>query len=245
MHYSSRIGILLVIAAALCCAWVLFRGFQQKKLRAARLVASIGIALAGIVAALAATFAIQRITMALAMRFQHVHNGTLYYGGYYVSAAVAFGLAVASVIYVWAVKRLGPVNVSAAAMLLWFGLAVWATGWMEGMSYVWVWPLLFSALAWGLVLETGRQERSMLLLAGAIPAILIVVPLAHKVFTAFGLGAGLIVSALLALVLSLCAVQVGPFHASAVGIANYTVRGGSSAVCSGAVYVEESHLQIK
>ena len=210
VHYSSRTGVLLLIAAALLLAWVFFRGFQQKKLGAWRLAASVGIAVVGVLVALAAAFAIQRITVALAARFHHVHASTLTYGGYYVAAAVAFGLAVASIAYVWAMKRLGPVNVAAAAMLLWFALAVWATGWLQGMSYVWIWPLLFSALAWGLVLETGRQERSKLLLAGAIPAILIIVPLAHKVFTAFGLGSGLIVGALLALVLSLCAVQVGP-----------------------------------
>ncbi|HET8887651.1 MAG TPA: M20/M25/M40 family metallo-hydrolase [Candidatus Angelobacter sp.] len=210
VHYSSRTGVLLLIAAALLLAWVFFRGFQQKKLGAGRLAASVGIVVVGVLVALAAAFAIQRITVALAARFHHVHASTLSYGGYYVAAAVAFGLAVASIAYVWAMRRLGPVNVAAAAMLLWFALAVWATGWLQGMSYVWIWPLLFSALAWGLVLETGRQERSKLLLAGAIPAILIIVPLAHKVFTAFGLGSGLIVSALLALVLSLCAVQVGP-----------------------------------
>ena len=210
VHYSSRTATLLLIAAALLLAWVFFRGFQQKKLGAGRFAISIVIAVVSILAALVAAFAIQRITAALAARYQHVHAGTLYYGGYYVAAAVAFGLAVASMIYVWAVKRLGPVNVAAAAMFVWFGLAAWATGWLQGMSYLWIWPLLFSALAWGLVLETGRQERSKLLLAAAIPAILIVVPLAHKVFTAFGLGSGLIVGALLALVLSLCAVQVGP-----------------------------------
>jgi hypothetical protein len=237
VHYSSRTGTLLLIATALLLTWVFFRGFQQRKLGAARLVASIGIALAGIVAALAAAFAIQRITMALAMRFQHVHNSTLYYGGYYVAAAVAFGLAVASIVYVWAVKRLGPVNVAAAAMLVWFGLAVWATGWLEGMSYVWVWPLLFSAITWGLVLETGRQERSMLLLAGAIPAILIVVPLAHKVFTAFGLGAGLIVSALLALVLSLCAVQVGPDSMPRPSVLPITLSAAGVALLAAALFM--------
>jgi hypothetical protein len=237
VHYSSRTGTLLLIVTALLLAWVFFRGFQQRKLGAARLVGSIGIALADIVAALVAVFAIQRITMALAMRFQHVHNSTLYYGGYYVAAAVAFGLAVASVIYVWALKRLGPVNVAAAAMLLWFGLAVWATGWLEGMSYVWVWPLLFSALAWGLVLETGRQERSMLLLAGAIPAILIIVPLAHKVFTAFGLGSGLIVSALLTLVLSLCAVQVGPDSMPRPSVLPITLSAAGVALFAAALFM--------
>jgi hypothetical protein len=210
VHYSSRTGTLLLIAAGMLLGWVFFRGFQQRKLGAAHLAVGIVVVLAGVVAALAATFAIQRITGVLAARFPHVHASTLHSGGYYVAAATAFGLTVASMVYIWAVKRLGPVNTAAAAMLVWFGLAVWATGWLEGMSYLWIWPLLFSAVAWGLVLETGGQERSKLLLAGVIPAILIVVPLAHKVFTAFGLGSGLIVSALLTLVLSLCAVQVGP-----------------------------------
>jgi hypothetical protein len=237
VHYSSRIGTLLVIAAALLLAWIFFRGFQQKKLSVARFAVSIGIALAGVVAALAATFAIQRITMALAMRFQHVHASTLYYGGYYVAAAVAFGLAVASIVYVWAVKRLGPVNVAAAAMLIWFGLAVWATISLQGMSYLWVWPLLFSAIAWGLVLETGRQERSILLLAGAIPAILIVVPLAHKVFMAFGLGSGLIVSALLTLVLSLCAVQVGPDSMPRPSVLPITLCAAGAALFASALFM--------
>jgi hypothetical protein len=237
VHYSSRIGTLLVIAAALLLAWVFFRGFQQRKLSAARLVVSIGIALAGVVVALAATFAIQRITMALASRFQHVHASTLDYGGYYVAAAVAFGLAVASIVYVWAVKRLGPVNVAAAAMLIWLGSSVWTTISLQGMSYLWVWPLLFSAVAWGLVLETGRQERSMLLVAGAIPAILIVVPLAHKVFMAFGLGSGLIVSALLALVLSLCAVQVGPDSMPRPSVLPITLCAAGAALFASALFM--------
>ena len=78
------------------------------------------------------------------------------------------------------------------------------------MSYVWIWPLLFGALGWGLALETEKQERNKLLLAAVIPAILIVIPLAHKIFTAFMFGSGLIVSTLLGLLLALCAVQAGP-----------------------------------
>ena len=237
VHYSSRTGILLLIAAALLLAWVFLRGFQQKKLGAARLAVSIVIALANVVAAVAATFAMQRITVALAARFQHVHASTLSYGGYYVVAATAFGLAVASIVYVWAVKRLGPMNVAAAAMLIWFGLAVWATGWLEGMSYLWVWPLLFSAIAWGLVLETGRQVHSKLLVVGAIPAILIVVPLAHKVFTAFGLGSGIIVSALLALVLSLCAVQVGPDSMPRPSVLPITLCAAGAALFASALFM--------
>jgi hypothetical protein len=237
VHYSSRTGALLLIAAGLLLAWVLFRGFQQRKLGAARLASGIAIALAGVVLALGATFAIQRITVALAARFQHIHVSTLSYGGYYVAAATAFGLAVASVIYVWAVKRVGPVNIAAAAMFVWFGLAAWATGWLEGMSYLWVWPLLFSALAWAVVLETGRQERSKLLVAGAIPAILIVVPLAHKVFTAFGLGSGLIVSALLTLVLSLCAVQVGPDSMPRPSVLPITLCAAGAALFASALFM--------
>ena len=119
--------------------------------------------------------------------------------------------------------------------MVWFGRV--GTEWLQGMSYVWVWPLLFSALAWGLVLETGRQERSMLLLAGAIPAILIIVPLAHKVFTAFGLGSGLIVSALLTLVLSLCAVQVGPDSMPRPSVLPITLSAAGVALFAAALFM--------
>lgn len=77
----------------------------------------------------------------------------------------------------------------------------------------------------------------MLLLAGAIPAILIVVPLAHKVFTAFGLGAGLIVSALLALVLSLCAVQVGPDSMPRPSVLPITLSAAGVALLAAALFM--------
>jgi hypothetical protein len=130
--------------------------------------------------------------------------------GYYVAAAVAFGLTLASIVFTWASRRFGAADVGAAAMLIWLGLATWTTFWLPGMSYLWVWPLIFNALASVLALAADKKQGSMLLLAGIIPAVVIVVPLAHKVYAAFGLGSGLIVSAFLALVLLLGAVQLRP-----------------------------------
>jgi hypothetical protein len=85
---------------------------------------------------------------------------------------------------------------------------------LPGMCYLWIWPLFFIALAWTVVLNADVQRGSNLFLtAGAIPAVLIVVPMAHKIFTAFAFRSGVAVSALLALLLSLCVVQTGPVRA--------------------------------
>lgn len=210
VHYSPRTETLLLIAAAMLMAWMFFRGFRQGNLGAASLALSMVVLLVGIIAVPAVSFVVQRIAGLLAARFQHVRASTLNYGGYHVAAATAFGMAVASVLYIWAIKRFGPVNVAAATLLVWFSLALSSHIWVPGMSYLWTCPLLFVAVGWVLAIHTDRQERSKLLLGAVIPAILIVIPLAHKVFTAFALGSGVIVSTLLALLLPLCVVQTGP-----------------------------------
>jgi hypothetical protein len=210
VHYSTRTALILLIAAAILLAWVFFPGFQQNRLSLGRLALSLVLAIIGVAVSLAGTFVIQAVSRVLSARFARVHTSMGDHPGYYVAAAVAFGLTLASIVFTWASRRFGAADVGAAAMLIWLGLATWTTFWLPGMSYLWVWPLIFNALASVLALAADKKQGSMLLLAGIIPAVVIMVPLAHKVYAAFGLGSGLIVSALFALVLFLGAVQLGP-----------------------------------
>jgi hypothetical protein len=78
------------------------------------------------------------------------------------------------------------------------------------MTFLWVWPVLFSTLAWVLLVHVPRVRQAALLLAAALPVLLIVVPIAHKIFTAFAVQSAAMVSVLLALLLALCVVPLGP-----------------------------------
>jgi len=82
-----------------------------------------------------------------------------------------------------------------------------------GGTYLFLWPLLFSLLGALLLIVKDKSaiQKAVLPLSG-IPAIVIIVPLAHKIFWAFGSGSIVLVSAMLGLVVSLLIGQIGLEH---------------------------------
>jgi len=79
-----------------------------------------------------------------------------------------------------------------------------------GGTYLFLWPLLFSLFgAWLLIVEGRSAGQKVLLPLSGIPAIVIIVPLAHKIFWAFISGSIVLVSAMLGLVMSLLIGQLG------------------------------------
>jgi hypothetical protein len=210
VHYSAATGRFLFLAAALLLGWIVSQGFRLHLINAQHLVLSVVMTVAAVVTAAAAGLALQWGAMMLAARLPHVRNGMLHHGGVYVAAACAVALALASLLFVWTVARFGEISAGVAGLLVWLGAALSAEVWVPGMAFLWVWPLLFSALAWTLLFRTGMRHQHALLLAGALPALLLVVPIAHKIFTAFLVQSAVIVSFLLALLLALCVVPLGP-----------------------------------
>jgi hypothetical protein len=70
--------------------------------------------------------------------------------------------------------------------------------------------MLFSLLGALLLIVKGRSAaQNILLPLSGIPAIVIIVPLAHKIFWAFGSGSVLLVSAMIGFVISLLIAHVG------------------------------------
>jgi Peptidase family M28 len=210
VHYPAATGRFLIAAAALLLGWIVFQGSRLHLLNAPHLAFSVGITIAAVVMAAVTALALQWAAMMLAAHSPHLRSGMLHHGGLFVAAAGAIALAVAAVLYAWTATRFGEVNAGVAGLLVWLGVALSAEVWVQGMTFLWVWPLLFSALAWTLLLQTNRRHQGALLLAGVLPALLIVVPMAHKIFTAFLVQSAVIISVLLVLLLALCAVQLGP-----------------------------------
>jgi hypothetical protein len=79
-----------------------------------------------------------------------------------------------------------------------------------GGTYLFLWPLLFSLLGALLLLVKDKPAiQKVLVPLSGIPAIVIIVPLAHKIFWAFSSGSTVLVSAMLGLVMSLLIGQIG------------------------------------
>jgi Peptidase family M28 len=209
VHYSSATGIFLLASVAALLGWAVFKGFRLHLLRAQRLAAGIALMAASVVTAAVAGLALLWISLRVAARFPHVRSGVLHHSGLYVAAISLTAVALASVLFTWTVARLGRMNASIAGLMVWFGLALAAEVWAPGMTFLWVWPLLFSAMAWVLLVHASRLQNK-LLLAAVLLAFLVVVPIVHKIFTAFAVQSAVIVSIFLALLLSLCVVPLRP-----------------------------------
>lgn len=120
-------------------------------------------------------------------------DGDVLTSGPYAASMVAGIVAVWLVLYVLLRKKFAAHSIALGALLVWV-LAALASSWfLVGGSYVLVWPLAGGACA-VLALSTGRQDsgvglgRAILLSLLAVPAILILWPLAHAFFSAMGLS---------------------------------------------------------
>jgi len=99
------------------------------------------------------------------------------------------------------------------ALVGWFALAIVVSTYLSGASYLFVWPLLFSLLGWVIVFarrRTSATTRSVLLVLSGVPAVVLLVPMMHKIFFAFASHSAAIVSALLGLLLTLMIGQIAP-----------------------------------
>lgn len=211
VHYSARFGALLLAAGGLIVAWILLRGFARRQLAISALLMSLLVVVVGVVAAASSALGLQQLTRVIASHYPAVRGGELDHSGSYVTAFSMLALGVVSLLYMWGVKRFGLFNMAAAGLLIWFNLSLAAMLWLSGMTYLWIWPLLVIGLAWLAVPRTGVTDCSRLLLAAAaVPVLVLIVPMIHKIFTAFAFGSGAAVSSMLALLMALCVVQVCP-----------------------------------
>lgn len=135
-----------------------------------------------------------------------IHHGLMFQAGWYILAFSAVGLSAAMGLYFFAAKRLGSDNLIAGALLGWLLLAAAVTVYVGGASYLFLWPLLFIAVGWLIVLANRNiteNARAVTLVLSALPAVVLMIPMIHKIVWAFSAQSILIVSVLLGLLLAL------------------------------------------
>jgi hypothetical protein len=182
VSYPASWAILLALLAGLLLAGVAVVGFRKEQL-------TIRGALLGLLAALLSVIAAAGLATGIWMGIVQLHDayramfffGKTYNAPLYWSAFVALAVAIAAAIHLLFRRKARATDLAFGALLLLWLLAL-ATGiLLPGFSYLFTWPLLFSALALGWALWKASPEanswwREMVLVAGAVPGLIILTP---------------------------------------------------------------------
>lgn len=210
VYYSHTVDTWFLVFTSIVVAFVLYLGFQTRRLRAATCLGGGASVVAGIVITVLAAVAIAWPVLAARRHFSKIRLGPIDDATWYILSFCVIGLGCGIAFYLMASKRLGAENVIAGSFLVWVALILAVRIYLPGGTYLFLWPLLFTMLPW-LVIFSRRHlsggAKSTLFFLSSLPAIVIIVPMIHKIFAAFAAGSTMIVSALLGVLLSLL---IGP-----------------------------------
>lgn len=209
VRYSQSMATVYLGIAALLTALILYLGFRRKSLRAGACVLAFLSMFASVIITVLGAWLVTWI--ALQMRHvARINAGLRYHPEWYILAASAVGLAGSVAFYTLISKKLGAANLMVGAFLGWLSVTILISFYFPGGTYLFLWPLLFS-LAGGIVVfargSGAPNVKSPIVVLSGIPAIVLLVPMIHKIYWAFAAQSGIMVGALLGLLLSLL---VGP-----------------------------------
>lgn len=133
--------------------------------------------------------------------------GETYYSNLYLIGFIALAVAVTAAVYNLFRRKTSPENLAAGGLAWWAILMLLATFYLPGASYLFTWPLMFSAigLAVGLVLKRRNHETigTAILLVSAVPGLALLIPLTYQIFVGLTLNSIAVVAVLVMLQLGL------------------------------------------
>ncbi|HKR22752.1 MAG TPA: hypothetical protein VJS17_09165, partial [Pyrinomonadaceae bacterium] len=138
--------------------------------------------------------------------YRTILQGDVYNSSTYMIAFVALSVALTSALYFLFRRWLSVEDLAIGAQAVWLVLMIATSVILPGASFLFTWPLLFSVLALGVAFFWEQPEsvkRVAVFSAGAIPAIVIVVPVIYLVFVGLTLGMSGAVMALVVLLTGL------------------------------------------
>lgn len=210
MHYSTAWVIPLIILTALLYAGVTIVGFVRGRLTLT------GVALGFLFLLLAMLTAPLIVGIAWVVistihpDYRAMLQGHTYDTSVYLVAFVLLTLAITTALYALFRKKATIENLLVGSLLWWVLLLLLAAPALPGISYLLTWPLLFMLVVLAVMMNFGISERNLPLLSlGAIPGVLIIVPVVHTALLALPVGAAGPVMVLVVLLLALLLPVIG------------------------------------
>lgn len=207
VRYSQFMSTVFLSIAALATGLIVYLGFRRKCLRARACVLGLFSMIAGVMITTLGAWLVS--VSALQMRrVPRIHAGLKYHTAWYVLAASAVGLACGSAFYALIMKKLGAINFTVGTLVGWLSVTTLLSFYLPGGTYLFLWPLIFSLAGAIVAFARGNpvpNVKSPVVVLSGIPALVLVVPMIHKIYWAFAAGSGIMVGALLGFLLSLLA----------------------------------------
>jgi len=209
VNYGSGMARFMLGLTSMLVVLVLYLGSKRGLLKPRLCGVGVVFMILGVAITVLSAWLISWITLATKVR--SLQLGLRYHPGFYILCFSAIGLACGVAFYSAVCKRIGSENVVAGALLGWLILALVVSIYVPGASYICVWPLFFTALGWAAIFakkETPSSRRNAFVALSGIPAVVLVIPMVHKIFFAFAARSTLILSVFLGLLLALLIGQI-------------------------------------
>src|SRR5262249_23028150 len=137
-----------------------------------------------------------------------IFQGDVYNSRFYFGAFASLVVALFALLYGWAGEKITVANLTAGSLAGWLTLAVSASLFLAGGSYLFIWPLLFALVGLNFQVVARRPGESWLKevavhFACAVPGIILLVPACLLIFAALGMDQIAVVSITIVLLLSL------------------------------------------
>jgi hypothetical protein len=182
VQYSyTWVGPLMVFVLLFFSA-VVFLGFRRKRLTLGGIGQGFQFPLVSAIAAVISVAVAWQVISSLHDGYRLMTLGETYNGGYYRLGFVALTIALTSLAYRWFRTRVSEADLLAGALAWWAILLVLTSLFLQGGSYLFVWPLLFAVIGLGLILTTKETERVSLVRSVSfsvclVPGLVLFVPL--------------------------------------------------------------------
>jgi Peptidase family M28 len=203
----SRVAPLTVLVVALFATVCVF-GFRRKHLTVSGIAFGFVALLLSMVGSALVVTLVWRVGGLFQGEYRAMTYGEIYNSRFYLFAFTALTLAITSSLYVLLGRKRSVSDLWTGALLWWLLFLLLTTFTMQGASYLFTWPLLFSLLALliGFIWnpgETRSRKQLALVLAGTIPAIILFIPVIQILFVGLTVGSSALVMVVVALLFGL------------------------------------------
>lgn len=193
VHYPISWAIVFTALTVLLFVRVVVLGFKKGLLSASRIALGFLSFLLCLGAAAAAALLLWRGLILLHNDYHTIPQGVPYNSQFYLLALVSLAVGIAATVFLFLRKNLGVPNLSIGSLLCWLLLLLLGSFYAPGVSFLLMWPLLFSLLGLGLYFHYGSADAVstklfIVLTLCAIPGAVLLAPAIYNISVAIPLS---------------------------------------------------------
>ncbi|RKG92437.1 M20/M25/M40 family metallo-hydrolase [Corallococcus terminator] len=211
VHHAASWAVPLALLALLACGAAIAVGLRRGALRALGVLKGLGALLATTAGSAAVIHAAWWLVQLIDGGLRALPQRDAYQGPLFIAGLLALTLATVAGLQALFLRKVRRAELAAGALIAWTVLGLVTAFVASGVSYLFIWPVVFGALGlgwrWREPGETLTSRTRLMLAASAIPGLLLWVPLVPNFYVALTLWLVAVVTAVVAPWLALLLAQ--------------------------------------